>query len=340
MRYISQGWDFDLLSKRVIAFNLMEEGEEKEAERAELVKITETLIYLLPLERSYLKEEELASFFLEQRANADKLLSAYTISKIPYNEYIAQVLRKRCVTFVLREKAKESDQLRLSAELGEEAIVEKENDQFVMEDKQKYRPVYPLSVDISSLSLAEVIEYIINSPTISSAGKINSKEDMLREKLLDKRKRKQFLTMLLNLPITDCSQFIDHLASVFQTIPELFARFFELKDQIKMTKKEDAENSRAIRNRHYRILLRLEDSYNKTDDENERKCILSAYEKLRRAFEKRNVQIKNAQRGISQRDIAKILDISPALVSINIRAIRKLLEELNQQYLLLDDQYD
>ena len=333
--YLSQKWDFAKLSDRVIKFNQMSDGTEKERERRILISLTETLIYLIPLERNYLKEEDLASFFLEQRCNAEKILTAYTVSRLRYDEYISQVLRKRCFTFTMREKLKKEEQERLSEEEGRENLIDKE-EMTLMEPDFEYVGRKISTEDFGSMTLREVIKCIVDSPVVESQIVLNEKEIILKSKLTEKRKRRQFLAMLLNIPTGDYSSMAEHLAAVYQTIPELFVRFFELKEEEKGDKKEGEERNKAVRNRHYRLLLRLEESYMRCEDDDEKKEIISSYEKLRSAFEKRNMQIREAQKGLSQREIAKILGISPALVSLHIRTIRELLRELSNTILFLD----
>lgn len=120
----------DLLSERenrrmtdiVLRIPRTEDEEERRRLTEEAVGRTEILIYLIPVERGYLAREDAAAFWMEQKKNARTIVDCYKVSSLYYHDYLAQVLRKRCITWTLRERRRHDELLRLSYEAGRRDI--------------------------------------------------------------------------------------------------------------------------------------------------------------------------------------------------------------------------
>lgn len=317
------------LTFSVLQYNSMRNGKMKSELEKRLREKTELLIYYLPLSNGYLNLEEASEFFIEQKKNALSLLRAYTISKLNYHEFLTQVLRKRCITFRIRKKTEESEVARLHYEEGRMLIEET--------IAKEHYPLYEFShrtrIDTSDMDIRDLAEFMVKNRQEITGEVLDEAEAYLQKKLRKENIRRYFITLLLYIPHVENDYFCLKLACIFELERSVFDKLFELKEIYKHQDKEKRNRQKEIANRHFRVLLRLESAYNITGNENEKKRILEAIEKVRRAMERRQMEIRRTNSGLSQREIAACLGISRSLVCLNIQKAKDILQEAKKMNL-------
>ena len=84
-------------TKLVLEFNEMEKKNDSlYAEMENRIKErTSILLYMIPMYRLYLQEEDAGEFFLDIQKDIDWIIRSFRISGLTYNGYLTQICRYR-----------------------------------------------------------------------------------------------------------------------------------------------------------------------------------------------------------------------------------------------------
>lgn len=316
-RYFSKEED-EILTSLVLSYNCTKDERKKESLEKLVFARTELLIYLIPKAKGYLEEEYLAEFFFQQRAYVREMVSAYVLTRLSYIDYLAVILRKRAMTFLIKEKEKEEKNGNLVYEIGKVNAENMISDSTAEYDYDKNALV---TVNPDRLHLYDNISMksIINS---MSEQKKNSNTDK------ERKQRYRILMFLLSVPRIENPELIAKLSDFLSVNQELLFAFFKKKDELCSYDEKKIDNLRAIIFRHYRIRLNLLLAKEKEGDEKRIEKLSENAQKLLSAEMKRRKELSNLKRGLSHREIAQIMDVSRSLVSLNIKKAKAYLEKV------------
>lgn len=302
-------------SASVIAFHAMQEGPEKRIREKELVELTEKLIYAVPIRKGYIEGELASEFYLKERKNAARLLDAYRISRLSYEEYLAQVLRVRVRNFLIRYNTEKSDLARL-----EYAITKVNRDEYEISDiaetyeEDSRNPVYRVEEE-KDRSLSEICLEIIGMRNRGSL-------------LHTVKQRTGMLVLLLTLPHGKGSGYVPYLSSMLGVPENMMFSFFRMKEEEERNKDEKRLQHHEVIGKHYKGILRLTSAFESASTYEERLEISEHSRRLEGMLEKRMEALKKDSRGFSQQQIAKLMGRSRSYIGQALRETRMILENL------------
>ena len=308
------------ITREVLEYHSMEEGERKEEEKKRILKITEELIYLEPVLHGFISEEDACGFYLEERRNSEKILEAYRITKLDYPDYIGSIMRVRVRNYLMHKHEKESDMRRLHYEEIIQSKLRVLDVEEIYEAEEKVRN----SRDVEMLKSATTIKEAVGR-VMSSTARIRYEDDALRSKSL----RHGLICMLLSLPRGGGYDYIEHYGELLHVNPYLILNILRLRDNYDESIEGKVDKHREVIGKHFKILLRLNTAYKLADDEDEKKKLTELSMRLEDLIDRRCERLRHDNRGFSQGDMGSILGLSRSTISRNIKHARKYLMERN-----------
>ena len=348
------------MSRKVIEWHGMPPGQEKDEMERFLVERTELLLFLIPLDRGYLTRADASGFYLEQQKNAWNIMNAYKVTRLRYHDYMAQVLRPRCIHYISRARRQSTDWSQLEyiagrtdiernfSVLNESSVPYMESYGGTINGDGEYMPEaccielprwdskYREKIDRTvkgpgkkpdQMDLDEVLDHIRKARAKHDLTKSGQGEEDLKKKLEDERVREYFVELLLYIPDQERQVLSGHISRVLGVKSEIIDRFFTLRDELAGDRRRKLEKDRQLLNRHYRLMLKIDNGILQTDDEEEKENLRRNSQRLRTAYEKRLQDVRKNDHGLTQRQIASLVGVSRSLVSINLKRAREMLKE-------------
>lgn len=310
-------------TKLVLEFNEMEKKNDSlYAEMENRIKErTSILLYMIPMYRLYLQEEDAGEFFLDIQKDIDWIIRSFRISGLTYNGYLTQICRYRVMRF-MRRKMKNAN-LETAIIFSDMTIHESLTSENCLPYSAEFK-------DVSSMDLSQLSRHIIRNQSQENMV-FNEKELHVTEMLRKTKKRLQFVSLLLSLPETETPGFIAGVSRLLRIDIDTASRFYTLRHE--MLHKNNAKAIEAlemIAGRHWTLLVKMRRAlYLETDDEKKRQ-LERKYKRLNEIYMHRRKEIARAHTGLTHKAISELLGISRSSVSYSIKAMRQSLEEITE----------
>lgn len=318
----------DEISAEIVRFNSLPERRRSGEEHEALIRLTEELMYTVPVEKGYLEKKEAAEFFLTEKKNAGRIMDAYRISQLPYSEYIAQVMRVRVRNYLIHKREAESDRERMDYDFvrnePRSAVFDLES---IYEDGTK-EVGYPRKQDAPfATSLKESALLILHESEENRNADVDETLMIarMREKLDKRNKKLGLLAYLLKLPRGTGTNYVPYFSRILKVSEESLLEFLRLRDDETAYKEESRRRNLELSMKYYRLLLRLSTAYELASTAEERRKVLENETRLRRLHELKLNAVRRDNQGLSVRQISALLGLSRSTISDNMRCIETML---------------
>ncbi|MDY5930657.1 MAG: hypothetical protein SPJ34_01345 [Candidatus Ornithospirochaeta sp.] len=315
-RYFTEEEDRKLTEK-VLRFNSLEEGEEKEVLRTQLRERVSLLLYLLPIRNVFLSADDAAEFYIENCSSIDRFIETYAISHASFMAYFSSICRYRSLT-LLKKKHDESLLTRTEelSETAEECISGLYTEEEPICDYHSEN-----GVSIENLSLGESIEAISGYIPGKDLEEGTDAEKWLSAYLASRRRRRQFLLFLLTLPDHEDPWFIAGVSRVLR-VDSLSISQFYMKRKMNLERIRDndrIEKNRRVAARHWKMMKRIENRLFFEASSEKHQELMDTYSRLQEAYRKRRNDIAKAERGFTQRELADIISVSRSTIASAVK---------------------
>lgn len=319
----------ETLTRDVIIYNGMRDGDKKDEIERKLISKMEMLIFLIPLRNGYLTREDITEFYLQQRVKAREIIRCYVISKVSFMHYLTQVLRKRARIFILQKYKEKRNEILLESVEYDSTVYDGFSfcDALERYEADERESGFTFSGLYDNLDLKEIALLMMESDEATPSPLPKRREEALRCFLERPRERKDFIFFLLNSPSDGLRHRSLDISKVLSLREEIIIRFFELKDEYKAVRNGDKrEKIRVVACKHFiRILKKDMDLRYATHSEEERKEILGEEAEILRNYKKKIMQLRNLNRGLNQSEISKLLNYTRSRVSQGVKHTREAL---------------
>lgn len=316
-------------SEAVIRYNSRNDNNTDTEEGRYIRERTKNLVYLICKEQLLMSDDLISSIFLNIYDDLDKVIRSYRIASHSFNHYLKQV----CIYRVRRVRHHSSSPLCLESEyISESSELYTIDEHTFYDEKDEIR--YPLLMcnpqRYASMGMKDLAEHIISERSTLSLPVRSRRERMLRNKLMQKRFRRNFILFILSLP-PGSDEVMDarNYARVFQTDEAAFARLLFLKNEVIRHSYPERERNLEKAAMHWRLMARIKNSMYRASSREEYRVLKENYMSQARCHRNRIEDANRSVKGIIHEDIASVLGLSRSTVSMGICLIRRELERIS-----------
>ena len=310
-----------------------------------LVNQCKLLLYWYPVDMNLLTEEEISDFYISTQTSVRNAIYNYNCKnlsfKIYYLNYIKIIVKyyklKTNHDFIFNNLILEAI-VNHSDTFEKETIYDDEQTNPVTIAKFKYKVVSEENSEYfeylshykfdDSKSLKELFNNVINN-VVSLEKEIKFLHiEKYREKMNKKSTRKNILLFLLTMPDAILENYVEEVSYLFSVKTETIVSLFSSCSELLQSKYKRYNKYTQLNNKHYKNYLIsnyklsskiFEDSQVETSLNWNKKAMINNAQKIR----------KTLNMHVSQRTLAKELDINKGTVASSISAAKKLLQKAN-----------
>ena len=300
-------------------------SEKNESEKLKLENIvverTKVMLYLIPLRSCLIAEEELSGFLLDVMKDISRFITSFTISGTSYAAYLTQICRYRCIRYMSRKKKAERNEMAMLIDASSGC----ERPTYLNEKENAYEGT--LIPEYKSMDFVSIIKAILEDSD-GQCGKCSAIEKELGDRLADRLCRRRFIEFLLYLPQTESPSFIAGISRVLRIDGAVISHFYYLRHLYLNTDDDAIGRLNEVTCRYWNMIVSLQRSMEYETDEEKTTMLKAALERTKAIHKRKLNALKKARHGLSQSQIASLMDIKRSTVSIDLEMIRILLKSL------------
>ncbi len=318
-------------SETVIRYNRKERNGLDTEEGRYIKERTKNLIYLICKEQLMMSDDLISSVFLNVYEDIDRVIKSYRIASHSFNHYLKQV----CIYRIRRVKHRLGTRRYIeSAYISEADPLYTTDEHHLAPEREKEELFHSLLIPAperyASMNMKDITDCIIEERNLIGVPTRSRKERILRNKLVKKSFRRNFLLFILSIPpggddVTDAKNY----ARVFQSDEAAFARLLYLKSEVVRRNTPDREKNLEKAAMHWCLMARIRNSMYRATSEEEYSVLKENYMSQVRCHRNRIRDARRSVKGIIHEDIASALGLSRSTVSMGISFIRRELERIS-----------
>lgn len=318
-------------SEAVIRYNKKEWNGLDTEEGRYIRERTKNLIYLICKEQLLMSDDLISSVFLNVYDDLDKVIKSYRIASHSFNHYLKQV----CIYRIRRVRHHQGGRSCVESEyMHEDAVLYTTDDHPLPVETEKeelfHSLIIPAPERYANMNMKDIADFIISERNLIGVPPRSRKEKILRNKLVRKPFRRNFLLFILSIPpggddITDAKNY----ARVFQSDEAAFARLLYLKSEVVRRSTPDREKNLEKAAMHWCLMARIKNSMYRATSREEYSVLKENYMSQVRCHRNRIEDARRSVKGIIHEDIATALGLSRSTVSMGISLIRRELERIS-----------
>lgn len=324
----------EAFSKAVIRYNEKRDDSHETEEGRYIRERTKSLVYLICKEQLLMSDDLISAIFLNIYDDLDKVIRSYRIASHSFNHYLRQV----CIYRIRRVRHKSGEPGYIEAEYMREncELYTVEEPSFLDEKEDDYRSMLMFNPNrYASMNMKDLAFHIIEERSTFAAPARSKKERMLKNKLTQKRFRRNFILFILSLPPgSDEANDARNYARVFQSDETAFLRLLFLKNEAIRKSSPERERNLEKAAMHWRLMAKIKNSMYKASSNEEYRVLKENYFSQVRCHRNRLEDARRSVKGIIHEDIASALGLSRSTVSMGICLIRRELERISNSNLL------
>ncbi len=306
-----------------------------------LIEKCKLCLYYYPLQLKLLKEDTISDFFIINQVKIRNTICNFNCSNIPFKTYYLNYI-KICVKYyklkinhdylynniILEVLVKNSDSFEKETIFEDNSkiptTIAKYKYKTVEEDQNFYiENISELNSNDNFQDLYNEIVYKKNDDQYCQKYQFLNE---LKNKLNKKSTRKNILLLLLTMPDAILDNYVEEVSYIFSIEEKKVITIFNFSSELLIAKKTRFEKYSNLNNKHYKNYLL--NNYKLTSQFYNKSIIQTSINWDKKAMDKNAQKIrKTLNMHVSQRTLARELNINKGTVASSISAAKKLLSE-------------